>query len=143
MAQVSATVEFAAPPEKVWALMSTPQRFSEWLTIHQDWRGELPDELSVGTKLTEIVSVMGMANKIEWTVEDYEPPSSVRISGTGMAGVRVAFTLSVRPTGAGSEARIDAEFTGQLVVGAIGAAVEKSSKKELDASLAKLADLVG
>jgi hypothetical protein len=29
-----------------------------------------------------------------------------------------------------------------MVVGAIGAAVEKQSKKELDASLAKLADLV-
>jgi len=142
MAQVTATVEFAAAPEKVWAFMSTPQRFGEWLTIHQDWRGELPEELSVGTKLTEIVSVMGMANKIEWTVQEYAPASSVRICGTGMAGVQVSFTLSVRPTDTGCAARIDAEFTGQLVVGAIGAAVEKSSKKELDASLAKLAELV-
>jgi carbon monoxide dehydrogenase subunit G len=142
MASVTATVEFPAPPEKVWATMSDPRRYDEWLTIHQDWRGELPEKLSVGTKLTEIVSVMGMANKIEWTVEVYEPPSRVTISGTGMAGVRVSFTLSVRPTESGSQARIDAEFSGQMVVGAIGAAVEKQSKKELDASLEKLAGLV-
>jgi carbon monoxide dehydrogenase subunit G len=142
MASVTATVEFPAPPEKVWAIMSDPHRYGEWLTIHQDWRGEIPEELSVGITLTEIVSVMGMANKIEWTVEVYEPPSTVKISGTGMAGVQVSFTLSVQPNGSGARAAIDAEFTGQLVVGAIGAAVEKQSKKELDASLAKLAGLV-
>lgn len=142
MASVTATVEFPAPPEKVWATMSDPRRYGEWLTIHQDWRGELPDELAVGAKLTEIVSVMGMANKIEWTVEVYEPPARVRIAGVGMAGVRVSFTLSVEPTAAGSLAKIDAEFTGQMVTGAIGAAVEKQSKKELDASLEKLAGLV-
>lgn len=143
MAQVTATVEFPAPPEKVWATMSDPRRYEEWLTIHQGWRSELPEELSVGTRLTEIVTVMGMANKIEWTVEQYEPPSTVKISGTGMAGVQVSFTLSVEPSGAGSKASIDAEFTGAMVVGAIGAAVAKESKKELDKSLAKLAELVG
>src|SRR5262245_45674697 len=90
MASVTATVEFPAPPEKVWATMSDPNRYEEWLTIHQGWRGEIPEELSVGIKLTEIVSVMGMANKIEWTVDEYEPPSKVKISGTGMAGVQVA-----------------------------------------------------
>jgi uncharacterized protein YndB with AHSA1/START domain len=142
MASVTATVEFAASPEKVWATMSDPNRYEEWLTVHQGWRGEIPSELTVGTKLTEIVSVMGMANKIEWTVDVYQPPSTVKISGTGMAGVRVSFTLSVSPTESGSRAAIEAEFTGQMVVGAIGAAVEKQSKKELDASLVNLADLV-
>ena len=142
MASVTATVEFPAPPEKVWATMSDPNRYEEWLTIHQGWRGEVPSELSVGTTLTEIVSVMGMANKIEWTVDVYQPPSTVKISGTGMAGVQVSFTLSVSPTDAGSRAAIVAEFTGQLVVGAIGAAVAKQSRKELDASLEKLAGLV-
>lgn len=142
MAQVNANVEFPAPPEKVWAVMSDPRRYEEWLTIHQSWRGELPDVLSVGAKLTEIVTVMGMANKIEWTVEEYAAPSRVRISGAGMAGVQVSFTLSVEPSGVGSKAAIDAEFSGQMVVGAIGVAVERQSKKELDASLAKLAELV-
>ncbi|MPZ82426.1 MAG: SRPBCC family protein [Actinophytocola sp.] len=143
MAQVTATVDFPAPPDEVWPLMADPRRYEDWLTIHQGWRGELPEELSVGAKLTEIVTVLGMANKIEWTVEEYRVPTAVRICGTGMAGAQVSFTLSVEPSGAGSRAAIDAEFTGQLVVGAIGAAVAKQSKKELDASLAKLADLVG
>jgi acetyl-CoA acyltransferase len=57
--------------------------------------------------------------------------------------VKVSFTLSVKPEGAGSQADIDAEFTGQMIVGPIGAAVGKSTKAELEKSLAKLAELVG
>ncbi|WP_116040508.1 type II toxin-antitoxin system Rv0910 family toxin [Amycolatopsis palatopharyngis] len=142
MTKVNVTVELPSTPEKTWATMSDLSRFEEWLTIHQKWSGELPSEINVGTKITEVVSVMGMANKIEWTVEEYDAPHSLKISGTGMAGVKVSFTLSVRAEGAGSQADIDAEFTGQMIVGPIGAAVGKSTKAELDKSVAKLAELV-
>lgn len=37
---------------------------------------------------------------------------------------------------------IDAEFQGQMVVGAIGKAIERSAKKEVEESLEKLASLV-
>jgi hypothetical protein len=86
---------------------------------------------------------MGMANKIEWNVDEYDAPNSLKISGAGMAGVQVAFTLSVKPEGADSVTEIDAEFTGQMIVGPIGAAVGKSTKGELEQSLAKLTALVG
>lgn len=143
MATVNVATELPAPPEKVWAVLADPNRFEDWLTIHQGWRSELPTEVGVGTQLSEIVTVMGMANKIDWTVEEYQEPSSMRISGTGMAGVQVSFTLAVEPSGSGSVAKIDAEFTGQMVVGALGTAVEKNSKAELEKSVAKLAELVG
>jgi uncharacterized protein YndB with AHSA1/START domain len=142
MASVNASVELPAGPEKVWSLMADLSRFEEWLTIHQGWRGSLPDTVEVGSRMTEIVSVMGMANKIEWTVEGYDPPQSLKISGTGMAAVKVSFTLSVQPLGDNARATIDASFSGQMVVGPIGAAVENNSRAELEKSLAKLAELV-
>ena len=37
---------------------------------------------------------------------------------------------------------ITAEFEGQMLVGAIGQAVEKAGRTELDESMAKLAELV-
>jgi len=37
---------------------------------------------------------------------------------------------------------IDAEFISQMMVGAIGGAIERASKKELEASLNNLAGLV-
>jgi carbon monoxide dehydrogenase subunit G len=142
MASVNVSAELPAGPEKVWSTMADLARFEEWLTIHQGWRSELPAEIAAGSRMTEIVSVMGMANKIEWTVDSYAPPQSMKISGTGMAGVKVSFTLSVEPMGDKAKATIDAEFSGQMVVGPIGLAVEKNSRGELEKSLAKLAELV-
>jgi uncharacterized protein YndB with AHSA1/START domain len=142
MANVNVSAELPTGPQEAWAAMADLSRFEEWLTIHQGWRGELPAEVRVGSRMTEIVSVMGMANKIEWTVDAYDPPKSLKISGTGMAGVKVSFTLSVQPDGDRARATIDAEFTGQMVVGPIGLAVEKSSRGELEKSLAKLAELI-
>ena len=142
MASVNVSVELPVGPDEVWSAMADLGRFDEWLTIHQGWRGELPGTLEVGSRMTEIVSVMGMANKIEWTVDAYEPPRSLKISGTGMAAVKVSFTLSVEPLGDKAKATIDAEFTGQMVVGPIGAAVEKNSRAELEKSLVKLTELV-
>ncbi|MCG8915274.1 SRPBCC family protein [Actinokineospora sp. PR83] len=143
MTKVNVTVALPSTPEKTWATISDLSRFEEWLTIHQKWSGELPSEIGVGSKVTEVLAVMGMANKIEWTVDEYDAPRSLKISGTGMAGVKVSFTLSVKPEGAGSRADIDAEFTGQMIVGPIGAAVGKNTKGELEKSVAKLAELVG
>ncbi|SDD08076.1 type II toxin-antitoxin system Rv0910 family toxin [Actinokineospora iranica] len=142
MTKISVSATLPADPEKTWATLADPARFEEWLTLHQGWRGPIPAEITVGTTMTEVVAVMGMANKIEWTVEEYAPPKSLRISGTGMAGVKVSFTLSVTPQGTGSVAEIDAEFTGQMIVGPIGAAIGKNTRGELEKSLARFAELV-
>jgi len=60
-----------------------------------------------------------------------------------MAGVTVEFILSVEADGAGSKATVDASFKGTMIVGPIGKAVAKNAKADLEASLAKFAELVG
>jgi carbon monoxide dehydrogenase subunit G len=142
MAQVNVSRQIAAPQEKVWAVLASPARFEEWLTLHTKWKQEPPAELSAGASMTEVVTIMGMANTITWTVDSYAPPASLKISGTGMAGAKVAFTLSVQAEGSSCAATIDAEFISQMMTGAIGDAVERNAVKELGASLDKLATLV-
>jgi uncharacterized protein YndB with AHSA1/START domain len=142
MGQIEKTVEFDAAPEKVWGVVSDPSRFSEWLGMHQSWKGDVPDEFEKGTQVTAVVSLLNMPNTITWTVAEYEPPKLVKLTGTGMAGVKVAITLGVEPSGTGSAMSITAEFEGQMIVGAIGAAVEKAGRTELDESTARLAALV-
>ncbi|MFD4180522.1 SRPBCC family protein [Rhodococcus sp. NPDC058514] len=143
MASVSVSASLPAAPEKTWEALSDLSRWEEWLTIHQGWKSELPTEVKLGANFTEVVSVMGMANKIEWTVTEVDAPNLVRIAGTGMAGVTVEFTLKVEPEGAGSKAIIDASFKGTMIVGPIGKAVAKNAAADLEASLAKFAELVG
>ncbi|WP_182359136.1 type II toxin-antitoxin system Rv0910 family toxin [Tomitella gaofuii] len=143
MASVSVSATLSTAPEKTWDALSDLSRWEEWLTIHQSWKSELPTEVAVGAQFTEVVSVMGMANKIEWTVTEVTVPQSVTIEGTGMAGVKVQFTLQVQPDGDGSRAVIDASFTGTMIVGPIGKSVAKNAKGDLEASLARFAEIFG
>lgn len=143
MGQISASVELPAAPEKVWSELSNPSNFEKWLTIHTKWKGDVPAEFSKGAQATEVVTMLGMPNTITWTVDEFDAPSALSISGTGMAGVKVRFDLKVAANDAGSVATIDADFEGQMIVGALGKAVEKDGKKNLDESLANFAELIG
>jgi carbon monoxide dehydrogenase subunit G len=142
MGKIEKIVEFSAAPEKVWAVVSDLSRFGEWLSMHKSWKGDLPAEITKGTQVTAVVSLLNMPNTITWTVDEFEAPKTVRLSGTGMAGVKVSIGLDVEGAGDGSTVAISADFEGQMLVGAIGAAVEKAGIAELDQSMAKLADLV-
>jgi carbon monoxide dehydrogenase subunit G len=143
MGKVNATVIIPAAPEQVWDVICDPNRYEKWLTIHSKWKSEVPEAFSVGATIDEVVTMLGMANTISWTVEEYDAPQRMKISGTGMAGVKTTFTLGVAGDGnGGSTATIDAEFEGQLVVGALGKAVEKDAQTNLDQSLQNLTELV-
>lgn len=143
MGQLTATREFTASAEEVWALASDPNNFEKWLTLHQKWKSDIPAELSVGTQITEVISMMGMPNTITWTVDEYDAPHRLAISGTGMAGVKVAIALAATPTDAGSRFDLSASFEGQMIVGALGKAIEKQGAAELESSLTSFAGLLG
>ncbi|WP_078283007.1 SRPBCC family protein [Mycobacteroides franklinii] len=143
MAKANVSKEIAAPQEKVWATISDPARFEEWLTVHTKWKEAPPAQLSKGATMSEILTIMGMANTITFTVDEFDAPSSTTFSGTGMAGAKISFRLTVEPHGDdASIATVDAEFISQMMVGAIGGAIERASTKELNESLDKLAALV-
>jgi hypothetical protein len=112
------------------------------MTLHDGWRGELPAEITAGTSLTSVVKVMGLRNRIRWQVESYAPPTGMSITGRGVGGVRVALTLSVRPSGAGTEIRVDAEVTGRPVFGPIGMAVGRAVRADMRRSVDALAVLI-
>ncbi|WP_100461564.1 type II toxin-antitoxin system Rv0910 family toxin [Mycobacteroides abscessus] len=143
MASSNVTREFPASQDKVWAVISDPTRFEEWLTLHTKWKEAPPAQLSKGATMAEVLTIMGMANTINFTIDEYDAPNTTKFSGTGMAGAKITFTLTVEPKGDGASiATLDAEFVSQMMVGAIGGAIERASTKELEASLDKLATLV-
>ncbi|MFL6062816.1 MAG: SRPBCC family protein [Marmoricola sp.] len=144
MAEVHLSQDIAASQEETWKVFSDLNNFDKWLTIHDKFYGEPPTEITVGSTFTEQATIMGMSNKIDWTVEGFDAPKSLTISGKGLAGAQITFVLSLAAAGAEAcTAKIDAEFVGTMVVGAIGAAVERAAAKEVTASLEKLAALLG
>lgn len=143
MAKVNVSKEIAASQDKLWAAISDPSRFEEWLTLHTKWKAAPPATLSQGASMSEVLTIMGMANTVDFTVDEYDAPNTTKFSGTGMAGAKITLTLTVEPNGDdASVATIDAEFISQMMVGAIGGAIERASTKEITASLDKLAALV-
>ncbi|WIM86778.1 SRPBCC family protein [Candidatus Mycobacterium wuenschmannii] len=131
-----------APFEKVWEVATDLKRWEEWNTLFTKWKSDVPDSLSQDAQMTAVLTIMGMANAITLNVDEYNPPKLVTMSGTGMAGAKVSLTLSVDADGDTTSMAARADFVSQMMVGAIGKAIERAAKKELDASLDKLAAIV-
>ncbi|GAB3386931.1 type II toxin-antitoxin system Rv0910 family toxin [Amycolatopsis echigonensis] len=88
MASVSVTQALPVDPQKAWDALSDLAGWENWLSIHQNWKSELPAEVTEGTRVTEVVSVMGMANKIEWTITHVDAPHTVTTRAPGWPGSR-------------------------------------------------------
>jgi hypothetical protein len=149
MPEIIRTIELPATVDKLWEKLSDINNFEDWMTIHTSFKGDVPaaGQIKAGDTYTEVVTLMGMANTIEWTVREAVTPEEVlstkkgsfRVTGTGMAGVEATIEVGVDGT-EGDSTRVDlnAKFVGQMLVGAIGNAIDKAVGEELDASLEKL-----
>ena len=112
-----------------------------WFTIHEKWMEEPPATLSAGSKLTAKIMMLGMANKIEWTVDEVGAPNKLVLSGTGMAAVKVQFTFELTADGDGTALKISGDFSGTMIKGALAKAVEKDATGQIGKSVANLDEL--
>ena len=99
MGHIEATRELSASPEALWATVSDLANWDKWFTVHEKWLEGPPATLAEGAKLTAKIVMLGMANKIEWTLESVDAPRSLVLAGTGMAGVKAQFTFNIEPAG--------------------------------------------
>lgn len=138
MGHIEATKQLSVSPDALWATVADPSTWDQWFTIHEKWLQEPPATLTEGTTLVAKIVMLGMANKVEWKVDHVDAPTSLTMSGTGMAGVKCRFQFSVTPSGDGSEFKVAGDFEGALIKGALGKAVEKDGAKQLDKTLTQL-----
>ena len=133
MGHIEATRELSACPEALWGTVSDLANWDKWFTVHEKWLQDPPATLTEGTTLTAKIVMLGMANKIEWTIDSVDAPRSLVLSGTGMAGVKAQFTFTIDPAESGSNLTVFGDFEG-----ALGKAVEKDGIKQLDKTLDQL-----
>jgi carbon monoxide dehydrogenase subunit G len=141
MGHIEATKHLAASPDALWAKVSDLTHWSDWFTVHEKWLQDPPAVLTPGTTLVAKIVMLGMANKIEWRVDEVKAPKRMVMSGTGLAGVKCQFEFTVTPSGAGSDFTVTGDFEGAMIKGALGKAVEKDGAKQLDKSLQRLEQL--
>ena len=137
MAKLSVSVDVPLPPETAWACASDLSRYKEWLTIHRVWRTKPPQKLEKGTVVESIVEVKGMANRIKWTIVNFNSPEAMTLDGEGRGGVKVKLIGKVKPSGEGSTVTFDVHLGGPALFGPIGVVVAGALKGDIRESLDK------
>ncbi|BBZ64452.1 type II toxin-antitoxin system Rv0910 family toxin [Mycolicibacterium monacense] len=135
MAKLSVSVDVPLPPEKAWECASDLSRYKEWLSIHRVWRSKLPETLDKGARIDSIVEVMGMPNRVNWTIVHYKPPQAMTLNGDGKGGVKVKLIGKVKPSGDGSTVTFDIHLGGPALFGPIGMVVAGALKSDIRESL--------
>lgn len=141
MPSVTKSVELAGSPEEAFALATDTSRLNEWLTLHAGWPNGAPGAPQQGAQFSQTLKIMGMPAEVQWTVEELDAPSRLVMRGAGPMGATLSTTITVQPSGEGSQVSYEAEFSGGAIQGPMGDVVTKTAGDEIDTSLAKLKEL--
>lgn len=137
MAKLSVSVDVPLPPEQAWECASDLSRYKDWLSIHKVWRSRLPETLDKGTEIESIVEVMGMMNRVKWTIVHFKPPQSMTLNGDGRGGVKIKLMAKIKPTDSGSSVTFDVHLGGAALFGPIGMVVASALRGDIQDSLNK------
>ncbi len=135
MAKLSVSIDVPLSPEQAWEAASDLSRFDEWLTIHRVWRSKLPETLDKGTKISSIVEVKGMHNRVDWAIVNFRPPESMTLNGDGVGGVKIKLIARVKPVDDGASVQLDIHLGGPALFGPIGMIVAGALKGDIKQSL--------
>src|ERR1700754_485965 len=125
MAKLELSRTLSLSPEEAWAHVSNLADLGDWLCMHQGWRSDLPEELTVGTTLVGVAGAKGMRNRVTWTVRELQPPNLLAITGNGVGGTKYALRMTVTPTESGCSFTVHIELGGRPLFGPIGAAAAR------------------
>jgi carbon monoxide dehydrogenase subunit G len=143
MAKVDVTADVPISPQDMWDHVSDLSELGEWLTMHEAWRSELPDELSEGTQIVGVARAKGFRNRVTWTITTWDPPHQIALSGSGKGGAKYTVTLSVSPTKKGSKLGVRLDLGGRALFGPVGAAAARAVKGDVEKSLNQFVELYG
>jgi hypothetical protein len=138
MGHIAATRRLGATPDALWATLTDPRTWDTWFTVHDRWLCAPPVSLAEGTRLTGKVVMLGVANRIEWTVASVAVPTSLVLAGTGRAGVRVGCVFGIAPAGRGSRVTVAVDFQGALIRGAVIKMIERDAVEQVEIGFERL-----
>ncbi|MBF6183558.1 Toxin Rv0910/MT0934 [Nocardia otitidiscaviarum] len=143
MAKLKVSVDVPIAPDLAWARASDLPELDKWLTLHEGWRGTVPDDLTPGTRLVGVATVKGFRNRVTWIVETAEPPRRLVLTGAGIGGTKFGIRLDVAPAGSGSKVTANFELGGAPLFGPIGSVVAKALRGDIERSLDRFVELYG
>jgi uncharacterized protein YndB with AHSA1/START domain len=142
---VIATVDIAAPPETVFEMAMDPRRTKEWVTIVRDVGPWDDGPLVEGFRMDQRLHLRGVTFKVEWTLQEVDPPFFARWEGKGPARARAVIEDRFTATDTGTHFDYRNEF--HTPFGPMGAIAAKAvmggiPAHEANASLQSLKRLI-
>ncbi|MDY6995897.1 MAG: SRPBCC family protein [Actinomycetota bacterium] len=135
MAKLELSRSLAMPADEAWAHASDLSALGDWMTMHQGWRSELPEQLEVGATVVGVAGAKGMRNRVTWTVREYDPPTALAISGEGVGGTRYKLSMRVTATDEGCTFTVRMDLGGAPLFGPVGSAAVRAVKGDIDKSI--------
>jgi carbon monoxide dehydrogenase subunit G len=144
MSEVNDSIEIAASPADVWAVIMDPNRLEDWVTAHRKVY-DVPDTpLTEGSEFRQKLRVSGASFKVSWTVVEADEPRLAVWKGDGPAGTSADVRYELAETADGT--RFDYTNSFELPGGALGKAAGdiagKPAEKQARDSLENLKKLL-
>jgi uncharacterized protein YndB with AHSA1/START domain len=101
MSTVTASIEIAAAPARVWEVAMDPRRLGEWVTIHRKLRHSDEGKARVGMRMDQQIHLRGVNLDVHWRLVQCEPAKLAVWEGRGPARSRAytEYKLSEAPGG--------------------------------------------
>jgi hypothetical protein len=142
---VIASIDIAAPQEKVWDYVMDADRINDWVTIVQSIDYADSGPVRPGYRMDQTLCIRGISFRVHWTLKYLEAPGYARWEGRGPARSRAVIEdrLSMRD----GVTRFDYHNEFRTPLGPLGAAASKAfvggiPEKEANASLRRLKELL-
>ncbi|MDQ3678703.1 MAG: SRPBCC family protein [Actinomycetota bacterium] len=140
-----ASIDIAAPQQRVWEYIMDADRIDDWVTIVQSIDYADPGPVRTGYRMDQTLCIRGISFKVHWTLKHLDAPNYARWEGEGPARSRAVIEdrLSTRD----GVSRFDYHNEFRTPLGALGAAASKAfvggiPEKEANASLRRLKELL-
>jgi len=139
MTEVVTSIDIAAPPEAVWAVVMDPERLHEWVTIHR----KLEDHTD--TTMVQVLCIHHVNFHVRWELEESDRPRHAHWKGRGPARSKAETEYRLEAVDGGTRFDYRNEFKAPL--GPLGAAASRAlvggvPQREANVSLQKLKALV-
>ncbi len=145
MSTVHASIDIAAPPQRVWETIMDPGRLGDWVTIHKSVE-KVTRVGEQGSTMEQIFQMRGVSFRVKWKLAEVDAPRVAEWDGHGPARSKAWIRYVLSPDGDGhTRFQYTNEFTppgGVLGSVASRVVVGAASEREANNSLARLKALL-
>jgi hypothetical protein len=124
MTLVTASIDIAAPPERVWELVMDPSSLGEWVTIHRRLLRADSGPLRPGFQMDQRVHMRGVTLEVHWTLVECRASELAVWEGRGPAHSSAHTEYRLRRQAPGTRFDYRNEF--RVPLGPVGAIVSRA-----------------